>query len=65
MMTERIFSAEEKLECVRREIKLRQRVYPYRVAQGKMTQQLADEQLALMAAVEQDMERLAQSQRLI
>lgn len=42
---------EAQIECVVREIKLRERVYPRRVAEGKMTQALASEQLELMRAV--------------
>lgn len=43
----------EQLECVRRELKLRRRVYPRLVAAGKMTQEFAHLQIELMQAVEQ------------
>lgn len=42
---------DEQIACVEREIKLRQRVYPRRVADRRMTQALADKQIALMEAV--------------
>jgi hypothetical protein len=42
---------DEQLQCVEREIKLRQRVYPRRIADRRMTQALADRQIALMEAV--------------
>jgi hypothetical protein len=42
---------EEQIVCVVREIALRRRVYPRRVADRKMTQALADKQLAAMSAV--------------
>ena len=64
-MTQRLFTATEKLECVQRELALRKRVYPRRVATGKMTQPLADRQLALMEAIVADYEPLAKSERLI
>jgi hypothetical protein len=41
----------EQIACVEREIALRQRVYPRRVADKKMSQALADKQLAAMSAV--------------
>jgi hypothetical protein len=42
---------DEQIACVEREIALRRRVYPRRVADRKMTQALADKQLAAMSAV--------------
>jgi hypothetical protein len=41
----------EQIACVEREIALRHRVYPRRVADRKMTQALADKQIAAMSAV--------------
>lgn len=37
--------------CVKREIGFRERVYARRVAEGKMTQALADKELSAMRAV--------------
>lgn len=45
------FTRSEKRECVEREVKQRLRVYPRLVAQGKMTQAFADEQIAVMRAI--------------
>lgn len=41
----------ERIACVEREIKMRERVYPRWVAAEKMTQQKADAELAAMRAV--------------
>ncbi len=61
----RRFTIEEKLECARRELEQRRRVYAYRITQGKMTKQFADEQIDLMAQIVEDYERQVQSERLI
>lgn len=45
------FSNREKAECAEREVKQRGWVYPKRVANQKMTQALADRQIALMSAI--------------
>jgi hypothetical protein len=42
---------DDQIACVEREIKLRRRVYPRRIANGQMTQALADKQIMLMEAV--------------
>lgn len=44
-------SIEDQLKCVRRELAMRQRVYPRWVAQSKMKQEAADRELAAMQAV--------------
>ena len=44
--------------CVEREIKLRERVYPRRVAAGHMGQGLADRELNLMRHVLKTLERV-------
>ena len=56
---------EEMLECVLREIKQRQRVYPRLVEQGKMTKELASRELARMEAIRDHLNPLAQKERLI
>lgn len=45
------FTDKEKAECAEREVKQRLWVYPRRVADGKMTQTLADRQIALMESI--------------
>lgn len=41
----------DQIECVLRELGYRERVYARRVAEGKMTQKLADQELERMRAV--------------
>lgn len=41
----------EQIEAAERELKLRHRVYPRRVANRQMTQALADTQIAAMEAI--------------
>jgi hypothetical protein len=64
-MPSRPFTAQEKLECAEREVKLRRRVYPQRVLNGRMTQALANEQIALMEAIVEDYRPLVARERLI
>jgi hypothetical protein len=59
------FTASDKLEAVRRELTFRRRVYPRRVADKRMTQQLADRQIALFEAIEADYQKLAEGERLL
>lgn len=42
---------QEQIDCVRREIGMRERVYPRWVASGKMTQTKADHEIATMREV--------------
>jgi len=51
-------SLPDQVACVRRELSLRQRVYPRLIAQKSMTQAWADFQLAAMQAVLQTLEEL-------
>jgi len=60
-----IFTAEDKLRCVEREIKMRKQVYPNRVLTGRMTQVQADREIACMEAIAQDLSRVAEKDRLI
>lgn len=48
------FTREEKRECVAREYRLRKRAYPRWVKLGRMSQEDADRELALMQAVLDD-----------
>lgn len=64
-MAEPRYTNAEKLECIRRERKLREHVYPQRIRAGKMSPQLANEQLRLIKAIEADYEELAKGERLI
>ncbi len=44
-------SIELQIACVKREIRLRERVYPRWIASGRMTQAKADHEIASMRAV--------------
>lgn len=48
------FTKQAKLRAVRREIRQRRRVYPRLIASGKMTQQEADAEIAVMEAIAAD-----------
>lgn len=50
------FSDKDKMDCAARELRQRLRVYPRLVDAGKMTQSLADRQIALMEAIVRDYE---------
>lgn len=56
---------EHQVACVRREISMRERVYPRWVADHRMTQRKADEELAAMRAVLATLEEIASASRLI
>jgi hypothetical protein len=55
----------EQLACVERELKWRQRVYPRRVADGRMTQAKAIEEVRTMEAVADTLRGLASQERLL
>jgi hypothetical protein len=61
----RIFTATEKFDCIQREIKMRRRVYPRWVADGRMTQEKASAEIACMEAIAADYEQQAQGERLL
>lgn len=60
-----IFTTADKLAAVEREIKQRRRVYPRLVAAEKMSQNFADEQIAVMEAIAADYREAAERERLI
>ncbi len=59
------FTAADKLECLERELTYRKRVYPRRVMEHRMTQGLADRQIALMEDIIRDYVLLASRERLL
>ncbi len=59
------FTYTEKFEAVDRELKKRRQVYPRLVAAEKMTQSLADRQIAIMEAIRADYSIWAQKERLL
>lgn len=64
-MTAPPITAAEKQACAEREVRLRERVYPRRVAEGKMTQAQADRETRIMRAVANDYAELAKAERLL
>lgn len=46
-----MISRREMWECADREVRQRRRVYPRLVASGKMSQEFADRQIAVMEAI--------------
>jgi hypothetical protein len=59
------FTVAEKLKCAKRELALRQAVYPKFIASGRLKQQSADQEIALMQAIVDDYTALEQTERLI
>lgn len=59
------FTAQDKLECAEREVRYRKRVYAARVSTGRMTQGLADRQIALMEDIVRDYALAAEAERLL
>ena len=55
----------EQIEAVEREIRFRRYVYPRRIAQGKMTQQQADAEIARMEAVLETVKAAALAQPIL
>jgi hypothetical protein len=49
-----MFTDREKWQAAERELNMRRRVYPNWVASGRMTQQLAERQIALMEDIAAD-----------
>jgi hypothetical protein len=45
--------------CARREVRYRKRVYWHRVAEGRMTQEQAEEEIACMEAIFEHFDELA------
>jgi len=49
-----MFTAAQKLACAKRELTMRRRVYPNWVNQGRMTQEEANHEVAVMADIVED-----------
>lgn len=60
-----VFTNDQKLKAVERELSFRRRVYARRVADKKMTQSLADEQIAIFEAIQSDYRALVEKELLI
>lgn len=61
----KIFTATEKHTAILRELKMRRRVYPGWVSTGKISPHEAAHQIAVMEAIAEDYEKLAQSECLL
>lgn len=61
----RFFTVRQKIEAIQRELSLRSHVYPNRVATGRMTQALADYQIAIFDAILDDYKQLSHDERLL
>ena len=55
-------TAKELLKCAQRELAMRERVYPRRVAEGKMSQQSADHETDCMAEIVKLLEEKAKAE---
>lgn len=64
-MPDHIYAANEKLKAIERELKYRRRVYARRVSEQKMSQALADEQIAIFEAIRSDYVSAAAKDRLL
>ncbi|GLS44413.1 hypothetical protein [Methylobacterium brachythecii] len=53
-MTDRIFSAVDKVKCAERELRQRKRVYPRLIEGGRMTRTEAERETALMESIAAD-----------
>lgn len=60
-----IITETDKLECAERELKMRERVYPRWVADGKMSAGKAAHEIAAMAAIAADYRIAAEKERLV
>lgn len=58
-------TASDKRAAIEREIKMRRRVYPRWVADGRMTQAKADSEIAIMEAIAEDYRAQEQKERLL
>ncbi len=60
-----MFTAEDKLKEITRELKLRRRFYPHWIATGKLDEHDARRQIEIMEAIAEDYEWQAKSERLL
>lgn len=59
------FTAQQKREAVEREVKMRQRVYPRWIADGRMTNAKADHEIKVMETIAEDYRKLETGERLL
>lgn len=63
-MTDAITNA-DKLACAKRELRMREQVYPRWIAQGKIKEAQARHEFAVMRAIVDDYQKLADAERLL
>ncbi len=51
------FPADRKIQCIDREIGMRKRLYPRFILQRKITQEFADEEIAVLESIREDYEK--------
>lgn len=59
------FTAREKMQAAQREVGYRRRVYERRVADGHMSRQKADKEIAIMEEIAWDYGELAEKEQLL
>jgi len=59
----RVFTAEQKLMAVRREVRLRRGVYASRVAAGRMSVSDSEREISVMEAIAADYQRIVDDER--
>jgi hypothetical protein len=57
-----MFTSKEKLTEIRRELKHRHFVYPKLIGSGRLTQQAADKQVAIMTAIRGDYQKQVEAE---
>lgn len=55
-----IFSVERKIRCLEREISMRKALYPSFIRRGKMSKESAEEEIAVLQEIRDDIEFLKQ-----
>jgi hypothetical protein len=65
MADEQQWTAQDKLASVERELRYRLRVYPRRVAEGKMSEQQMRREISIMEAIVADLRANAEKERLL
>lgn len=60
-----IITAADKLACAERELKMRQRVYPRWIEDGRMSAGKAAHEIAAMTAIVEDLRAAAEKERLL
>ena len=60
-----VITATDKLACAEREVKMRERVYPRWIEDGRISAGKAAHEIATMKAIAEDYRKAAESERLL